>query len=78
MIDTSWRETRAGEIYAIGVGDRIMLRRLSRTPKDELQLVDDAGVLDPVAVQPGEHFMPTLQDEKTLYFGRVVWHGRTV
>jgi len=67
MIDRSQADVVAGGIYAVGIDDTIMVKRLEKRP-GQLVLISDNSAYDPVFIDSGA--------ETVRILGRVVWLGR--
>ncbi len=69
MIDQSQKDIVAGGIYAVGIDDVIMIKRLEKRP-GQLALISDNGAYDTVLIDGAA--------ENVRVLGRVVWLGRRI
>lgn len=66
MIDKGRNEIRTGKIYAIGVSDTIMIKRLELLPNSQVKIISD-----------NQTYSPYIIDGKELrIIGQVVWFAR--
>jgi phage repressor protein C with HTH and peptisase S24 domain len=68
LIDQSQTQILAGAIYAVGVEDTILVKRLERHP-DKLVLVSDNKDFSPI-------FLNKDASEKVRILGKVIWSCR--
>ena len=68
LIDESQKDILAGAVYAVGVEDTIMVKRIEKHP-NKLVLLSDNKDYSPVYLQGGE-------DESVRIIGKVIWVGR--
>ena len=68
LIDQSQKRIMAGAIYAVGVDDTILVKRLEKHP-DKLVLCSDNKDYDPI-------FLDRDQAERVRVIGRVIWSCR--
>lgn len=69
MIDRSQTDVVAGGIYAVGIDDTIMVKRLEKHP-GKLVLISDNSAYGAVFIDHG--------NENVRVLGRVVWLGRRI
>jgi len=65
LVDRSTEEMRFGQVYAVGLEDAVLVKRVMRTP-DGLALVSDNPAYSPIRVRGDEL-------EQFRVIGRVVW-----
>ena len=69
MVDKDKTAVLAGGIYAVGIDDTIMVKRLEKRP-GKLVLISDNRAYEPIFVEP--------EAENVRVLGRVVWLGRRI
>jgi len=70
MIDTSQKDILAGSIYAVGIEDTIMVKRIEKHP-GKLVLISDNKDYEPVYLSQNEM-------ESVRIMGKVVWISRDI
>ena len=70
MIDTSRNDILAGSIYAVGIDDTIMVKRIEKHP-GKLVLISDNKDYEPVYLSQNEM-------ESVRIMGKVVWISRDI
>lgn len=65
LVDRATEELRFGQVYAVGLEDAVLVKRIMRTP-DGLALVSDNSAYSPIRVRGDEL-------EQFRVIGRVVW-----
>lgn len=70
LVDRSRTEIEDGGIYALGVGDTVMVKRLRRTPDGLVRIISDNRDAYPEA--------PPARPDEIRILGRVIWHGGEV
>lgn len=70
LVDMSRREIEDGGIYALGVDDAALIKRLRRTPAGLVRIISDNAAAGPEG--------PPVRPDEIRILGRVVWHGGEV
>ena len=70
LIDTSRNDILAGSIYAVGIDDTIMVKRIEKHP-GKLVLISDNKDYEPVYLSQNEM-------ESVRIMGKVVWISRDI
>lgn len=69
LIDQSRKDVLAGAIYAVGVEDTILIKRLEKHPPDKLVLCSDNKGYEPIVLEKEDA-------EKVRIIGKVIWSCR--
>ena len=71
LIDLSQTEIYTGKIYAVGIDEEIVVKRLDKKPGKLVLVSDNRQLYPPLEVELGEH-------SNVRLLGRVIWMGREV
>ena len=66
MVDLGRQEIKSGRIFALGVGETVMLKRLEYTPANTVKVKSDNQAYEPYELQPNE----------IRIIGQVIWIAR--
>lgn len=66
MVDLGRREIQSGKIFALGVGETVMLKRLEYTPANTIKVKSDNQAYEPYELKPDE----------IRVIGQVIWIAR--